>query len=79
MGASKDLFLRISEQEYLSIPADIRSRHLTSKIYSESIQDFDELMLNKDYRDAYQMHKEAKKHLEEITYLLREKRRNSKL
>lgn len=78
MGATKDLFLRMTESEYMDIPQEIRERHLSQKIYSQSVNDFDELMKHQEYRDAYQMNKESKKHLEEITYLIRERNRKSK-
>jgi len=77
MGATKDLFIRMTEEEYLAIPHEIIERHLSSKVYSQSVNDFDELMKHQEYRDAYQMNKESKKHLEEITYLIREHNRKS--
>lgn len=77
MSASKDLFLKMREEEYLRIPEDVRQRHLQSKIYSESAQDFNELMQDKTYADLYKKHKKAKKDLDERTYQLRETKRKN--
>ena len=78
MGGSADLFLKMSEQEYLSIPSDIRERHLSAKIYSQSINDFDELMQDKMYNELYKTYRETKKELEERAYQLREAKRKQK-
>ena len=36
MGASSELFLRMTEEEYFSIPEDIRQRHLSYKTLKET-------------------------------------------
>lgn len=75
MGATKDLFIRISEEEYFSVPEDIRERHLRSKIYSESIQDFDWLMQDETYSSLHKEYKKNKQALEQRAYDLREQKR----
>jgi len=72
-----DLFIRISEQEYLQIPENIRSAHLTSKIYRQDIGDIDQLMQEKGFKETYERYRSARKELDDLTYLLREKRRCS--
>jgi len=79
MGASKDLFIRMREEEYMEIPEIIRETHLRDKIYSTSVNDFDMLIQDKTYSDLYKTQKETKKHMEERAYQLRENnRKNSK-
>ncbi len=75
MGASKDLFIRMSEQDYMEIPEGIREYHLRDKIYSQSVNDFDELMKDKTYSVLHKTYKETKKELEERAYQLRENKR----
>lgn len=75
MGASADLFLRISEQEYMQIPEGIRESHLRDKIYSQSVNDFDELMQDSTYAELHKKYKKAKSELEERAYQLRENKR----
>ena len=79
MGKNKDLFIRMQEEEYLAIPAHIRATHLSSKIYSESINDFDELMQDETYSKLYKESKKAKAELEERAYQLREQKRKNNL
>jgi len=78
MSSSKDLFLRMSEQEYLEVPESIRKSHLNAKIYSESVQDFDELMQDETYSRLYKEKKKITAELNERTYQLRENKRNKK-
>jgi len=78
MSASKDLFLRLSEEEYFSIPEPIRQTHLNSKIYSESVNDFDELMQDETYLRLYKEKKQITADLNERQYQLRENKRNKK-
>lgn len=75
MGASKDYFIKLREEEYFAIPEGIREVYLRSKIYSETLNDFEELMEDKTYRDLHKTYKETKKEMEERAYQLREKRR----
>lgn len=78
MSASKDLFLRLREEEYFAIPEEIREVHLRSKIYSESVQDFDELMQDETYAKLHKEHKKVKSALEERAYQIRENKRKNK-
>jgi hypothetical protein len=78
MSATKELFLKMSEQEYMSIPEDIREVHLRYKIYSESLNDFNELMQDFAYSELYNKRKKISKQLDERQHELREKKRNNK-
>ena len=75
MGANSELFIRITEEEYFSIPHQIREIHLSSKIVSEEKSDFFENMKDKTFSDLYRTIKETKKHLSEREFQLREERR----
>lgn len=79
MGASKELFMRMSEEDYLGIPRNIRERHLADKIYSQSVADFSELMQDETYARLYKQKKAISKELDERQYQLRENKRNNKL
>lgn len=68
----------MSEEHYLSIPSDITQTFLADKIYSESLNDFDELMQDETYRNLHKTYKETKKELEERAYQLRENKRKNK-
>lgn len=70
--------MAMSEREYMDIPEDIRQAHLSSKIYSESPNDFDELMQDELYSKLYKESKKIKKDLEERQFQLRENKRNNK-
>lgn len=78
MGANSELFIRITEEEYFSIPQQIREIHLSSKIVSEEKSDFFENMKDKTFSDLYRTIKETKKHLSEREFQLREERRKHK-
>lgn len=78
MGANSELFIRITEEEYFSIPQQIREIHLSSKIVSEEKSDFFENMKDKTFSDLYRTIKETKKHLSEREFQLREERRKQK-
>jgi hypothetical protein len=75
MGANKELFLRMTEEEYFLIPQSIRESHLSSKITSEEKGDWAENMKDKTFSDLSKTLKETKKCLSEREYQLREKRR----
>lgn len=77
MGASKDLFIRISEEDYFNIPEGIRQSHLQSKIYSQSKNDFEHLMKDSHYAKLHKTYKKAKKELEEREYQIRENNRKN--
>lgn len=75
MGANKTLFLKMQEDEFLSIPKEIRSIYLTDKVYTESANDHAENMQDALYSQYYTAKKEASKQLDERQYQLREERR----
>ena len=78
MGANSTLFLKISEQEYLEhVPQAIRESVLNEKIYSQSVDDFDELFKDSTYKKLYKAKKEAAKALDDHTHYLREQRRKT--
>lgn len=79
MGATKEMLIRMSEAEYLNIPPDIRESHLRSKIVSESVNDFEELMKDDSYRFYNVKYKAAKNLMEERAYQLREQKRKNNL
>lgn len=72
MGASKDLFLKMTEREYMDIPENVRQTHLASKIYNESKHDFNELMKDDVYSKLYNQKKVVTRSLQEREYQLRE-------
>ena len=78
MGASKDLFIRMQEEEYMQIPEDIRQVHLRDKIYSTSVNDFEVLMQDDVYKNLHKTYKETKKDMEERAYQIRENNRKQK-
>lgn len=77
MGRSKELFIKMSEEEYLNIPGEIRERHLSHKVYNESLRDFDELMKDELYSNLYKKKKAISAELDERQYQLRENKRNN--
>jgi hypothetical protein len=78
VATSKELFIKMSEEEYMSIPEDIREVHLRDKIYSESLNDFNELMQDFAYSELYNKKKQISKQLDERQHELRERKRNNK-
>lgn len=78
MSASKELFIRMSEEEYMAVPHEVRQRHLQSKIYYQDSGDFEELIKDPSYSKLHKEYKQAKGALEERAYQLRElKRKNN--
>lgn len=75
MGASKSLFIRMQEDEYLAIPSHIRASHLASKVYRETPNDFDDLISDELYASLYKQKKEISKQLDEREYQIRENKR----
>ncbi len=77
MESNREVFLRMSEEHYLSIPDDVRSSFLASKRVDEEKGDWNKNMKDKTFSDLYKTMKETKKHLSEREYQLREERRNN--
>ena len=79
MGASKELLLRMTEEDYLRIPEEIRSRHLSSKRVDSENNDWAENMKDEHFARLYNESKAVKKNLEERQFQLREERRKNNL
>jgi len=75
MESNREVFLRMSEEHYLSIPTVVRESLLRSKRVDEEKGDWAENMKDKTYSDLYKTLRETKKHLSEREYQLREDRR----
>lgn len=75
MGKNSDVFLRMSEEYYLSIPNEILSGYLHSKRVDEETSDWAENMTDDTFSSLYKKKKEISKQLEERQYQLREQRR----
>jgi len=78
MESNRELFLRMSEEEYFRIPSEIRTKHLSSKITSEEKGDWAENMKDKTFSDLTKTIRETKKHLSEREFQLREERIKNK-
>lgn len=77
MGASKDIFLRMREEEYTEIPQEIKEKYLNSKNVTKVTHDWEENMEDELYNKLYNEKKKVQKELEEREYYLREKRRKN--
>ena len=78
MESNREIFLRMSEEHYLSIPNDVRGAFLSSKRVDEEKGDWSENMKDKTFSDLTKTIRECKKHLSEREYQLREERRKKK-
>jgi len=78
MQSNREVFLRMSEEHYMSIPEDIRMVYLSSKRVDEEKSDWNDNMRDETYNRFYQENKRFKKLLKEREYQLREERRNNK-
>ena len=75
MQSNREVFLRMSEEHYMSIPENIRSSFLASKRVDEEKSDWAENMKDNQYSIFYGAVKIGKKQLAEREYQLREERR----
>jgi len=75
MIMSKEIFIKMREEEYNEIPNEIKERFFNSKNVTSETNDWAENMKDKTFSDLYKTIKESKKHLEERQYQLREERR----
>lgn len=75
MGASSEYHIKLSEEEYLQIPPEVRSSHLQEKIISFQLNDFEELMKDAHYKKLYKEKKTITKALSDWTLHLREQKR----
>lgn len=78
MESNREVFLRMSEEHYLSVPFEIRESFLASKRIDEEKGDWSENMKDTVFANLYKTIKETKKHLSEREYQLREERRKIK-
>jgi len=78
MQSNREVFLRMSEEHYMSIPEDIRSFYLSSKRVDEEKSDWAENMKDPIYAIYYDDYKKSKKFIAEREYQLREERRKTK-
>lgn len=77
MGATKDVVIRMSEQEYSIIPNEFKERYFNSKNVSIETNDWVENMKDEMYSSLYKQKKYIQKQLEEREYQLRENRRKN--
>lgn len=75
MQSNREVFLRMSEEHYMSIPEDVRSSYLSSKRVDEEKSDWAENMNDTIYSHYYHEIKVIKSKLSEREYQLREERR----
>jgi len=78
MQSNREVFLRMSEEHYMSIPTVVRESLLRSKRVDEEKSDWAENMKDEQYSILYGAVKIGKKQLAEREYQLREERRNNK-
>jgi len=74
---SKEVFIKMREEEYDEIPNEIKERFFNSKNVSKEVNDWEINMKDKTYSDLYKTMKEIKKHLSEREYQLREEKRKN--
>jgi len=79
MGVTSEMIIRMKEEDYFKIPSKIREQHLSSKIVSPELNDWNELMLDETYAKLYKQKKSISKDLEQRAYDLREQKRNNNL
>lgn len=72
---SKDIFIKMKEDEYNQIPSEIKERFFNSKNVTKETNDWALNMEDEMYSRLYSESKKAKKLLEEREYQLRELRR----
>ena len=75
MGASKNVFISMREEEYNLIPYEIKEMYFNSKNVTKEIDDFDENMKDSLFCELYKQKRKISKQLEERAYQLREQRR----
>ncbi len=76
---SKEIFIKMREEEYNEIPLEFKERYLNKNNVTRNVNDWAENMENESYKAQYNKVKKEKKILEEIEYQLRETRRKNNL
>lgn len=77
MGLTKQVFIKLTEEEYNEIPSEIKERFFHSKNITRETNDWAENMLDETYSRIYKEKKEISKQIEEREYQLRENRRKN--
>lgn len=75
---SKEVFIKMREEEFNEIPNEIKERFFNSKNISKEVNDWELNMQDDMYKRLYNESKKAKKLVEEREYQLREERRSKK-
>lgn len=75
---SREVFIKMREEEYNEIPSEIKERFFNSKNVSKEVNDWEINMQDDMYKKLYSDVKKSKKLLEEREYQLREERRKLK-
>lgn len=76
---SKEIFIKMREEEYAEIPNEIKERFFNSKNVTKETNDWALNMEDEMYKRLYSESKKAKKLLEEREHQLREQRRKQQL
>ena len=75
MESNREVFLRMSEEHYLTIPSQVRECFLRDKRVDEEKSDWSENMKDAVFAQCNKAIKEEKKLMAEREYQLREERR----
>jgi hypothetical protein len=75
MESNREVFLKMSEEHYMSIPDEVRESYLSSKRIDKEKGDWAENMKDAYYKDLNRTLGLNKKKIEEREYQLREERR----
>lgn len=75
---SKEVFIKMREEEYEEIPNEIKERYFNSRNVTREVNDWEENMKDPIFKSLYEQNKKTKKQLEERQYQLREQRRTNK-
>ena len=74
---SKEIFIKMREEEYALIPSEIKERFFNSKNVTIQNNDWAENMKDDVFAKLYEKKKSIQKQLSEREYQLREKRRKN--
>ena len=77
MESNREVFLRMTEEHYMSIPNEVREFYLRDKRVDEEKGDWKENMKDPFYEGLYTSLKRNKKAIAEREYQLREERRRT--
>jgi hypothetical protein len=75
MESNREVFLRMSEEHYLTIPSEVRESFLSDKRVDEEKGDWSENMKDAVFAQCNKAIREDKKRMSEREYQLREERR----